>query len=346
MEGRKLLDELKRAVSALQIFGEIGKTLTSTLDIKEILRAVLQRVSELLQPTSWSLLLLEKDGINLTYEILINEPSIDRNDKLRVGQGVAGWVIQATKPLLWPDPTPDKRYTPPPDVRIPEDTASLLCVPLRCRGTNLGVMDIRRKGPGAQVFVEEELAMLSTIADYAAIAIENARNFARIEELTITDDLTTLFNVRYLHTLLDSEVLRSSRYNRKFAMIFLDLDHFKQVNDTHGHIHGSQLLKETAEVLKNKIRKVDFAARYGGDEFVIILPEADKEAAVKAAERLRDAIERNTFLKDMGLAVHFTASFGVAAFPEDAQTKVDLIRLADERMYKVKNSTRNRVEAV
>ncbi len=99
-------------------------------------------------------------------------------------------------------------------------------------------------------------------------------------------------------------------------------------------------------MLKSKIRKVDFAARYGGDEFVVILPEASKDAAVKAAERLRDAIERNTFLKEMGLNVHFTASFGVAAFPDDAQTKVDLIRLADERMYKVKNSTRNRVEAV
>ncbi len=346
MEDRKILDEFKKAVNALQIFSEIGKTLTSTLDIQEVLRAVLQKVSELLRPTSWSLILLDKDGINLRYEILINEPSIDRNQNLRVGQGIAGWVIQAAKPALWPDPTQDKRYTPPPDIRIPDDTVSLLCVPLRSRGMSLGVIDIRRKGPGAVPFVMEELTMLSTIADYAAIAIENARNFARIEELTITDDLTSLYNVRYLHTLLDCEVLRSSRYNRRFALIFLDIDHFKEVNDTHGHIHGSQLLKETADVLKSKIRKVDFAARYGGDEFVVILPEASKDAAVKAAERLRDAIERNTFLKEMGLNVHFTASFGVAAFPDDAQTKVDLIRLADERMYKVKNSTRNRVEAV
>src|ERR1051326_4721370 len=112
MEGKKLLEELKKTVDALQVFSEIGKTLTSTLDIKEVLRIVLQRVSELLQPTSWSLLLLDPDGLYLTYEILINDPSVDRSERVRMGQGIIGWVAQTAKPIMFPDPSKDKRFNP------------------------------------------------------------------------------------------------------------------------------------------------------------------------------------------------------------------------------------------
>ncbi len=345
MEGRKLLDELKRTVDALQIFSEIGKTLTSTLEIKEVLRVVLQKISELLEPTSWSLLLLDEPTQELRYEILINEPTVDRKKTVRLGQRIVGWVAQVGKPVLWPDPTDDDHLTPPADIRPDTGVTSLICVPLRSKGKSLGVIEIRRKGKDAITFVPDDFATLAVIADYAAIAIENARNFQRIQELTITDDLTSLFNVRHLHTLLEAEVSRAGRYKKQFSMLFLDLDHFKEVNDTHGHIHGSQLLKETAEVIKEHIRTVDYAARYGGDEFVILLPETTKPEAIRIAERVRSAIEANVFLAEKGLHVKFTASFGVATFPDDAQSKDDLIRLADEAMYKVKNTTRNRVEA-
>lgn len=345
MEGKRLLEELKRTVDALQVFAEIGKTLTSTLDIKEVLRIVLQKISELLKPTSWSLLLMDDEEKVLHYEILINEPGVDRQKPIHLGHGIAGWVAQRIKPVLWPDPTKDHRFTAPSDIPAPKKIKSLLCVPLQSRGRSLGVIELRRKGRGADLFTEEDLTTLAVISDYAAIAIENARNFQRIQELTITDDLTCLFNVRHLHTLLEGEILRASRYRKKFSMVFLDLDHFKEVNDTHGHIHGSQLLRETADVIQENIRTVDYAARYGGDEFIILLPETDKDETIQIAERLRASIEGNAFLQDKGLNVHFTASFGVATFPDDAQSKDDLIRMADEAMYKVKNSTRNRVEA-
>jgi diguanylate cyclase (GGDEF)-like protein len=345
VESRRLLDELKRTVDALQIFSEIGKTLTSTLDITEVLRIVLQRVSELLKPTSWSFLLLDAATQQLHYEILINEPSVDRNQTIPLGQSICGWVGQTGKAVLWPDLTPEKKHSLPPDLESPKGTKSMLVVPLRSKGKTLGVIDIRRKGDTALSFSVEDLDTLSAICDYAAIAIENARNFRRAQELTVTDDLTPLFNVRHMHTLLDAELLRSSRYKKEFSMIFLDLDHFKEVVDTYGHIHGSQLLKETAEVIRSHIRKVDYGARYGGDEFVVLLPETGKPQAREIAETLRNAIEQNVFLQDKGVQVRFTASFGVATFPDDAQTKDDLIRMADERMYEVKNTTRNRVAA-
>jgi diguanylate cyclase (GGDEF)-like protein len=332
-------------VDALQIFREIGKTLTSTLETKEILRIILQRISELLRPTSWSLLLLDEEEMTLKYEILINDPSADRAMPIRIGQGLAGWVAQSGKPVLFPDPSKEGRYTPPTDLLTGIESGSILSLPLRSKGKTLGVIEIRRKGTEKPLFGEEDLLTLAVIADYSAIAIENARNFQKIAELTITDDLTSLFNVRHMHKLLETEVLRAARYRKQFTMIFLDLDRFKQVNDTWGHMHGSQLLRETAEVLKKQIRNVDYAARYGGDEFVILLPETSKIDGIRIAERLRSAIETHPFLEDKGLQVHFTASFGVATFPEDAKTKDDLIRLADEAMYRVKESTRNRVEA-
>ncbi|HLG20781.1 MAG TPA: sensor domain-containing diguanylate cyclase, partial [Bdellovibrionota bacterium] len=271
----------------------------------------------------------------------------DRNVPVRLGQGVTGWVAQEGKAILWPSAgkETDQRYKPPFAIKPERGVKSFLCVPLRSKGKTLGVIEIRRKETDENLYREDDLATLAVIADYAAIAIENARNFARIQELTITDDLTTLFNVRHMHTLLDSEVLRAGRYRKQFSLIFLDLDHFKNVNDTYGHMHGSQLLKETAEVIQSKIRSVDHAARYGGDEFVILLPETDKADAIHVANRVREAIEQHSFLQEKKLEVHFTASFGVATYPDDAQTKDDLIHASDEAMYKVKNSTRNRVEA-
>ncbi|MFH1263403.1 MAG: sensor domain-containing diguanylate cyclase [Pseudomonadota bacterium] len=343
MEGHKLLEELKRTVDALRILSEIGKTLTSTLDIKEVLRVILQKISELLSPTSWSLLMLDEREMTLKYEILINDPAVDRSKVVQLGQGIPGWAAQAAKPVLLPDLSKEKKNTPPQDILPTDPELSLICVPIRSKGKTLGVIEIRRKGNGTVPFGEEDLTTLAVIADYSAIAIENVRNFQRVQELTITDDLTSLFNVRHLHTLLETEVARAARYKKHFSMIFLDLDHFKEMNNTWGHIHGSQLLRETAQVLKKHIRSVDYGARYGGDEFVILLPETEKPAAIMVAERLRKAVEGNMFLTDKGLNVHFTASFGVATFPEDAQTKDELIRLADEAMYKVKNTTRNGV---
>ncbi len=343
MEGRKLLEELKKTVDALQTFGEIGKTLTSTLDIQEVLRVVLQKISDLLHPTSWSLLMLDEKTQALKYEILINEPSIDRNQSIKMGQGVAGWAAQNARPVLWPDFTRDKRYSAPIEQMQDDGSKSIVCIPLKSKGKILGVIDLRRKGDTVTPFSEEDLASLAIICDYAAIAIENARNFQRVQELTITDDLTTLFNVRHMHTLLDTEILRAQRYKKAFSMVFLDLDKFKQVNDTWGHIHGSQLLRETANIIQKSIRSTDYAARYGGDEFVVLLPETNKDGALLIAERLRKSIEQNEFLQDKGLKVHFTASFGVATFPEDAKSKDDLIRMADAAMYEVKGSTRNSV---
>ena len=167
-----------------------------------------------------------------------------------------------------------------------------------------------------------------------------------MEELSITDDLTKLFNTRYLNRTLEIEITRANRHRTSLALIFMDVDHFKIINDNYGHLVGSKLLVEMGQLLLKSLRTVDIVARYGGDEFVIVLPQTPPNNAIQIAERIRKSVENNVFLKKEGYSLKLTASFGVASYPESANSKEELLRLADEAMYRVKYQTRNGVYAI
>src|SRR5574337_1214895 len=179
----------------------------------------------------------------------------------------------------------------------------------------------------------------------SGVCHENARHVKRIHELTIKDDCTSLYNARHMDFILETEIYRSQRYSFEFSIVFIDLDHFKLVNDTHGHLMGSKLLGEIGDALKSSCRMIDMAFRYGGDEFVIVLPQTSKENAIAVARRLHEMIRDTTWLKKEGLNVRITPSVGVAAYPVDSKTKVGLLHLADEAMYLVKNTSRDNVAA-
>ncbi len=329
--------EHTKRVKTLHTFNEIGKALTSTLNIKEVLEIMMEKISEILKPTNWSLLLVDEDKKHLVFEIVVGEGG-DRikNMKLKVGEGIAGWVAKEGIPLLVPDVEKDKRFTRKIDKAINFRTKSIICVPLKSKGNTLGVIELINKVEEGS-FTDEDMLILTTLADYTAIAIENAKYLQRVEELTITDDLTQLYNSRYLHRFLDYEVERTKRYKMSLSMVFFDIDYFKSINDTYGHLCGSKLLKEIGELLASTIRKVDVGCRYGGDEFIVIMPQTSKEDAILAAKKLRRRINKHIFLKEEGLRVKITASFGVASIPEDAHDKLGLIHLADQAMYSVKN---------
>jgi diguanylate cyclase (GGDEF)-like protein len=224
------------------------------------------------------------------------------------------------------------------------ETQSIVAVPVRFRDTCLGVIElINCLGPDG--FDQRDLKLLEALADFAAIALENARHVKRIHELTITDDCTTLYNARHMGVILDTEIYRSQRYNYEFSLVFIDLDHFKQVNDTHGHLMGSRLLAEIGNAMKSHCRLIDFAFRYGGDEFVLLLPQTSKENALNVARRLHQLIRDNVWLTAEGLNVRLTSSVGVASYPIDSRSKEGLLHLADEAMYLVKNTNRDSVAA-
>jgi len=342
----KKLSEVKETRSKkihLSTFNEIGKALTSSLDLKEILNIVMEKISEILKPNNWSLLLMDEEKGDMRFEIVVGEGSDKlRGMRLKVGEGVAGWVAKEKKPLLVPDVSKDERFCKRMDEATTFKTNSVIAVPLITRGKCLGVVELINKVEDGG-FEEEDLLLLKTLADYTAIAIENAIFFRKVEELTITDDLTKLYNSRFLHNRLDYEVERAKRFKYELSMIFLDLDYFKEVNDRFGHLCGSKLLREVAQLIVGMIRNIDMACRYGGDEFIIVMPDTAKKNAVLVAEKLRKGVSDWKFLQDEGINLHLTASFGVASYPKDADNKNDLIHMADNAMYKVKNKSRNGV---
>lgn len=336
--------ELEQKRLQLAVFTELGKALTSSLDLKEVLNSVMEKISELLHPKNWSLLLLDESTNELKFEIVVGKGSERiKALRLKLGEGVAGWVAREKKPLLVPDVGKDPRFSKKADEMSNFTTQSIVCVPLMTRGKCLGVIELINKVEDGAGFSEDDLLILTTLADYSAIAIENAIFFNRVQELTITDDLTKLYNSRFLHSRLEYEVERARRFKYDLSMIFFDLDYFKEVNDTHGHLRGSKLLQEVALLILSMVRNVDMACRYGGDEFIIMMPGTPKKNAVTVAEKLRRLIREHVFLMDEGLNLQLTASFGVASFPEDAATKEDLIHEADHAMYRVKNRTRDGV---
>jgi diguanylate cyclase (GGDEF)-like protein len=221
------------------------------------------------------------------------------------------------------------------------ETRSIVCVPVRSKLRVLGVIQL--VNVHLDQFSDQEMYFLQSLCDYAAIAIENARAVEKIQELTITDDCTGLYNARHLYKTLEAEVYRSSRFGYEFSVLFIDLDHFKQVNDTHGHLIGSKLLAEIGYLIKAQLRLIDFAFRYGGDEFVVLLPQTGKDSAITVAKRLRDSLRASMFCKEEGLNLNVRASIGMATYPHDAKTPHDVIRQADEMMYLVKNTTRDNI---
>jgi diguanylate cyclase (GGDEF)-like protein len=334
--------ETARQTQELGIFHDVAKALTSSLDLDSILQTIMEKMAEYFRPENWSLLMVDEQKQELYFAIAVG-PKAEalKNLRLKIGEGIAGHVAKYGKQEIVPDVRADRRFAKRIDKFTQWETQSIICVPLRSKLRVLGVIqlvnvDMAHFGP-------QESFFLQSLCDYAAIAIENARAFERIQELTITDDCTGLYNARHLYKTLETEVYRSARFGYEFSVLFIDLDHFKQVNDTHGHLIGSKLLAEIGYLIKAQLRLIDFAFRYGGDEFVVLLPQTGKDSALVVARRLRDSLRSSAFCKDEGLNLNVRASMGLATYPHDAKAPHDIIRQADEMMYMVKNSTRDNI---
>jgi diguanylate cyclase (GGDEF)-like protein len=220
-------------------------------------------------------------------------------------------------------------------------TKSIICVPLIFGGHPLGVLEVvnpRKIGDGS-------IPLLTLIAEYAAIAVENMRRYCQIEDLAIKDPLTGLYNTRYLYHALEQLIGETNKRGRSFSLIFMDLDDFKIIVDTYGHINGSQAIREVAMTIQESIPKEAFGVSYGGDEFVVVLPGLNKFEAIKEAERIRSKITNTIYLSNKGLKVFIRASFGVATYPDDATDLTGLLALADKAMFNVKRRGKDAVSS-
>ncbi len=335
----------QREAGEVAVFHELGKALTSSLQLDQVLRTIMEKIEEFLRPDTWSLLLVDEAKQELYFELAIGKGAQALKDvRIGLGQGIAGWVAQHGEVVIVPEVSKDTRFFSQVDEKTKVETRSIVAVPVRFRDHCLGVIELVNC-IGPEGFHQRDLTLLEALADFAAIALENARHVQRIHELTITDDCTSLYNARHLNFILETEIYRSQRYGYEFSLVFLDLDHFKKVNDTYGHLMGSKLLAEIGLVIKEHCRLIDFAFRYGGDEFVVLLPQTSKESACVVARRLHRLIRETIWLRAEKLDVRITPSVGVASYPTDSRTKVELLHLADEAMYSVKNTTRDGVAA-
>jgi diguanylate cyclase (GGDEF)-like protein len=334
--------QLTRHSQELTIFHDVAKTLTSSLDLDSILQTIMEKMGEYFRPDTWSLLMVDETKDELYFAIAVGDKAEAlKNVRLKMGEGIAGWVAKNGEARVVPDVSADPVFASRVDQTTEWETRSVICVPLRSKLRVLGVIQL--VNVDMSLFTQAELFFLQALCDYAAIAIENARWVEKIQELTITDDCTGLYNARHLYKTLETEVYRSSRFGYEFSILFIDLDHFKAVNDTHGHLIGSKLLAEIGYLIKAQLRLIDFAFRYGGDEFVVLLPQTSKDQALVVAKRLREAFRESTFCRDEGLNLNIRSSIGLATYPHDARTAHDVIRQADGMMYMVKNSTRDNI---
>src|SRR5690349_10470198 len=257
--------ERKRYLQELSIFHDVAKALTSSLDLDSILQTIMEKMAEYFRPDTWSLLMVDEQRDELYFAIAVGSASEAlKNVRLKVGEGIAGWVAKHGEPLIVPDVYTDPRFAKRIDEMTKWETRSIICIPLKSKHRVLAVIQLINVAMSS--FTEGEMFFLRAICDYAAIAIDNARAVERIQELTITDDCTGLYNARHLYKTLESEVYRSARFGYEFTVLFIDLDHFKQVNDTYGHLAGSKLLAEIGFKIKSHLRLIDFAFRYGRSE--------------------------------------------------------------------------------
>jgi diguanylate cyclase (GGDEF)-like protein len=215
--------------------------------------------------------------------------------------------------------------------------------PLFCRGRTVGALVALDSQPStsAPSLGPSVLLALRALLEPAAIALDNALALQKAEALSVTDDLTRLYNSRYLNLVLRREAKRASRSGRPVSLLFLDLDGFKQVNDQHGHLAGSRALVEAAAIIRGCARETDVVARFGGDEFSLILPDTGSDGAAAVAARIRERLSAARLLASDGLSVHLTASVGVATLPDVASTAEELLKAADMAMYRVKAKGKN-----
>ncbi len=327
----------------IQTFHEVARALTSSIDLNGILNNIMQQMTRFFNPQAWSLLVVDEPKKQLYYGL----SSGGQTEKLRrkripLGQGIPGWVAVRGEPMILTSVPPDPEMADD----LPENggkVESIICLPLRVRNHTYGVLQLVNCHP--ESMHNHEIFFLHALCDYAAIAIQNARAFERIQELTITDDCTGLYNARHLYERLEHTLERSQRTRKPVSLIFFDLDNFKRVNDTHGHLNGSRLLAEVGELVRGSLGLIETGYRYGGDEFVVLMPHQSKQRAINLAQRMLEKLRTNNFLTDAGFELHIQASFGVAASPDDGVDVHSIIRAADAAMYHVKNTSRNGVAA-
>ena len=338
MEQRRLLDENQELKGLINIF-KVSQTIANCLDLESIYSLVLDALAKEISANR---------GLGYFY---------DGSDNLSLKE-IKGFSEETGTKLgelilanydVWKDETHSSKLLHdflPTGIDLGLDACGELkdaiMLFVRYKSVLQGIV-ILFSEPGKGFSDETNLKNLIFLIDQSSLALENAARYNTAKNLLYMDELTGLFNYRYLDIALEREIRRAERYGSNLSVLFLDIDMFKNVNDKHGHLIGSKVLTEMGMLMKRSVRDVDTVIRYGGDEYTIILVETGMEGAATVAERIRSTIEAHAFIACEGFDIKLTVSMGYACYPEDSKSKVELLELADQAMYRGKASGKNRV---
>jgi two-component system, cell cycle response regulator len=332
MQQRRLLDENQELKGLVSLF-HVSQAIGNSLDVDRILPLLMDALCNEMGGISRGLGYLNENGQLMLREI----KAVPEMHAPLLGQAVV------TESDLTDDGSSNMVYLSaflPEGEDYGEDIAEAACFYLRHKSSLHGVI-ILFNSPHQQLRRDVNRNHISFLLDQGALALENAARYNFAKDLLYIDELTGLYNYRYLEVVIDRELKRSERYGSPLSVLFLDIDLFKMVNDMFGHLIGSKVLREVGHLLRKSVRDLDAVIRYGGDEYTIILVETGVEGAAVVAERIRKAVEAYTFAKDEGLAIKLTVSLGYACSPDDGHTKKELLELADQAMYRGKASGKN-----
>lgn len=335
---------LSTMVREFALLYEIGQGINATIELDELFDVITAMVRKHLQLNEFAILLMDEHRETLRVRAAYGFPNMDRIHDMvfQMGEGVCGEVARSGRHVYVRDTRRDRRYLHYRGEYRAE--GSFLSIPLRYKKEVLGVINFSRRGVAS--FTKGDVRLLTLIANQIALAIANARLYTRTRELSVRDDLTGLYNRRHFQHVLQIEWKRAVRFRRSLSVLMIDVDRFKAFNDTFGHLQGDKVLKQLSALLHRRLREVDTVARFGGEEFVVLLPDTDRQGALAVGEKLRQLVEQERFplpAVTAGASGTLTISVGIAAYPEDVREMEDLIDHADIALYDAKDAGRNRV---
>jgi len=341
----ELQGTFSRYMQEIDILNTAAEKITPVKEPDMLYEAILETSVHLIAAEKGSLMLIDSDASYLTIKAArgINKRLLSEI-KIREGEGIAGKVFREGIPLVVEDIEMSKDVLAK---RKPKyKTGSFISLPLKIGAQTIGVLNISDKITG-EVFSKDDLILLRSFASYATIALERSNYYSlvgRLRELSITDSLTGLFNRRYFEDRFFEELQRSKRHNLSFSLAMIDIDDFKLFNDTEGHLAGDDVLKAVSNVAKECLRVIDVIARFGGEEFAVIMPQTSKEEAFLVAERIRTEVkERILRTWDAYPREHLTVSVGIATFPFDGEDRKELLRNADKALYRAKMEGKDKI---
>ena len=342
IENAQLFKEIEDSVDEMGILYEVGIAVTSGLGLNRTIEALFTQLKNVFKIDLFYIAFKDDDTDLVRFTMFEGNGTQIEFGPISISDrpSLTRYVLEKEDTIYIPDSyAEDSEFPHEKMIKAPgHDERTILGVPLVLRNETIGALFIQANEPDS--YDKKQIRLVETIVNQASVAMDNARLFEKVQNMAITDSLTGAYNRRYFYEFAENEIARSKRYQKELAVIMVDIDHFKMVNDEFGHLVGDQTLKMVVDTITCQLRKVDVLCRFGGEEFVIFLPETSLESALVAADRICRAISEQSLKSEKG-DISVTVSVGVTHLRDESQTMMDLINEADQALYTAKNAGRN-----